>query len=95
MVVATLVSAAFGGEDTSSSNVAVDWMRGDETPVTESTPTATLGQPLPTDTPLPTPAREVTGFAYPIEGACLPEDDNLLPGAQREYRNSTHEGLDL
>ena len=93
MVVATLISAAFGGGDASSPNVSVDW--GEETSVPAPTNTATLERLLPTDTPPPTAAREVSGFAYPIEGACLPEDDNLLPGAQREYRKAIHEGLDL
>ena len=95
MVVATLISAAFGGEDTSSPNVSIDSARGEGTSGPAPTPTATLTRSLPTDTPSPTPVREVTGFAYPIEGGCLPEDDNLLPGAQREYRKAIHEGLDL
>lgn len=91
MVVATLISAAFGGEDASSPNVSIDLARGEGTSGPAPTLTATLERPLPTDTPV----REVTGFAYPIEGACLPEDDNLLPGAQREYRKAIHEGLDF
>jgi len=95
VVVATLISAAFGGEDTSSPNVSIDSARGEGTSGPAPTPTATLTRSLPTDTPSPTPVREVTGFAYPLEGACLPEGDNLLPGAQREYRKAIHEGLDF
>jgi murein DD-endopeptidase MepM/ murein hydrolase activator NlpD len=31
----------------------------------------------------------------PIDGACLPGDDNLMPNAVREYRSGTHEGIDF
>ena len=37
----------------------------------------------------------VAGFTYPIRGACLPKDDSLIPGAAREYRRGTHEGVDF
>ena len=35
------------------------------------------------------------GFIYPIEGACLPKSDNLMPNAPRDYRSGTHEGVDF
>ena len=35
------------------------------------------------------------GFSYPIRGGCLPEDDSLMPGAAREYRQGIHEGVDF
>lgn len=38
---------------------------------------------------------EISGFAYPVQGGCLPEDDNLMPGALREYRQGIHEGIDF
>ena len=37
----------------------------------------------------------LTGFSYPIAGACLPESDNLMPNAPREYRSGIHEGVDF
>lgn len=53
---------------------------------------------LPTPTPAPTPEPENsagTGFQMPIAGACLPDDDYLMPNAPREYRYGTHEGVDF
>lgn len=38
---------------------------------------------------------EVSGFSYPLRGACLPEDSYLMPGALREYRQGVHEGVDF
>lgn len=35
------------------------------------------------------------GFIYPIQGACLPESDALMPNAPRDYRGGVHEGVDL
>lgn len=35
------------------------------------------------------------GFVYPIEGACLPNVDRLMPNAPREYRAGIHEGVDF
>ena len=37
----------------------------------------------------------LTGFAFPVEGACLPDSNNLMPGAPREYRAGVHEGVDF
>ena len=37
----------------------------------------------------------LTGFTYPIAGACLPSNDNLIPNAPREYRAGIHEGVDF
>ena len=37
----------------------------------------------------------LSGFVYPIAGACLPQGDLLIPNAPREYRNGTHEGIDF
>jgi len=38
---------------------------------------------------------ELTGFAFPLAGGCLPLGDQLMPGAPREYRQGTHEGIDF
>jgi len=35
------------------------------------------------------------GFKFPIEGACLPNVDKLMPNAPREYRAGIHEGVDF
>ena len=34
-------------------------------------------------------------FASPIEGAEIPDDPELLPGAARDYRGGIHEGIDF
>jgi murein DD-endopeptidase MepM/ murein hydrolase activator NlpD len=64
-----------------------------------STPAATAAT---TDgaTATPAPAATVSapvlsGFTYPIGGACLPSSDLLMPNAPREYRNGVHEGVDF
>src|SRR5206468_1409568 len=33
------------------------------------------------------------GFIFPIEGACLPNVDKLMPNAPREYRAGIHDGV--
>jgi murein DD-endopeptidase MepM/ murein hydrolase activator NlpD len=68
----------------------------------EASPT-TEGSPLPSPTPTPTaeptapPILEavIHGFHFPIEGACLPSWDGLMPNAPREYRSGIHEGIDF
>ena len=42
----------------------------------------------------PGPA-DLTGFGFPIADGCLPSGDQLMPGATREYRQGTHEGIDF
>jgi murein DD-endopeptidase MepM/ murein hydrolase activator NlpD len=34
-------------------------------------------------------------FALPIEGGDIPQDEELLPGAPRDYRGGIHEGIDF
>ncbi len=36
-----------------------------------------------------------SGWLIPVEGACLPTDDNQMPNALRDYRNGVHEGVDF
>ena len=90
-VVAGAVIAAAFGDSGSSPMVDVDPRRASVTPVGTQAlaPTADVAAAS------PTPVPDITGFAFPIEGACLPRDDSLVPGALREYRNAIHEGLDL
>ncbi|HSP56112.1 MAG TPA: M23 family metallopeptidase, partial [Dehalococcoidia bacterium] len=56
-------------------------------------PSFTPGATLSATTPAPDP--RLTGFTYPIAGACLPTSDNLMPNAPREYRAGIHEGIDF
>jgi murein DD-endopeptidase MepM/ murein hydrolase activator NlpD len=49
---------------------------------------------LPSPRVIPQPPAGV-GFVFPIIGACLPNDDNLMPNAPREYRAGIHEGVDF
>ena len=63
-----------------------------------SSPVSSPGlSPIPTATPLPTPLPGVIvrGLSYPIQGACLPAEDDLMPNAPREYRFGVHEGVDF
>jgi Peptidase family M23/LysM domain len=49
---------------------------------------------LPSPSVIPQPPAGV-GFVLPIEGACLPINDDLMPNAPREYRAGIHEGVDF
>jgi murein DD-endopeptidase MepM/ murein hydrolase activator NlpD len=95
IVVGAVAAAAFGGGgDASRGKIEGDWIAGATTPTRPATERPTR---VPA-TPSPEPTRaieEVSGLGMPIDGACLPESPNLLPGALREYRNAIHEGLDF
>ena len=55
------------------------------------------GEPPP-DLPSPSviPRNPVgEGWVFPIQGACLPNVDRLMPNAPREYRAGIHEGVDF
>ncbi len=56
-------------------------------------PSATAVLETPTIAATATP--DLHGFIYPIDGACLPHGDQLMPNAPRDYRNGTHEGIDF
>ncbi|MPZ98373.1 MAG: peptidoglycan DD-metalloendopeptidase family protein [Dehalococcoidia bacterium] len=49
----------------------------------------------PTAPPSDLDADDLTGFAIPIEEACLPSRDEVMPNAPRAYRNGVHEGVDF
>jgi murein DD-endopeptidase MepM/ murein hydrolase activator NlpD len=49
----------------------------------------------PTQSPAGDPGATLTGFIYPIAGACLPEGEQLMPNAPRTYRSGIHEGVDF
>jgi len=76
---AMLVAACGSGEG--SPKVQITPLVPAPSPVAEPTPTAAV--------------TEVQGFIFPIEGACLPSDDTLMPNAAREYRNGIHQGVDF
>lgn len=57
-------------------------------------PAFTPAPATPTPTMTTADAR-LTGFLYPIAGACLPSSENLMPNAPREYRSGIHEGVDF
>ena len=62
-------------------------------PSPTSRPASSPGLTTPTPTPNPPPV--IRGFHFPIEGACLPPEDDLMPNAPREYRFGVHEGVDF
>ena len=79
----------------------------DGTPIA---PPGTTATPTPSPTPRtagvlvrvsPTPETDsldpdnLSGFTQPVEGACLPFTDLLMPNAPRLYRNGVHEGVDI
>ena len=88
VVVATLVAVGLPGDDASAPGVTVELLPT-PTPGTVARPTV---RPSPA---APTPPVAVSGFIYPIAGACLPENDYLMPGAPRQYRQGVHEGVDF
>ncbi len=102
MVLATAITFAFGGDDSDSPGLTVDWIDdgGGTRPADARTATATtrpvqtVAPGSPTETGVPQPPA-VAGFAYPIAGACPATLSGLLPGAPREYRLATHEGMDF
>jgi murein DD-endopeptidase MepM/ murein hydrolase activator NlpD len=98
MAAATVITVAFGGDDSPEPGVIVEWIRGESTPKPSATPLRTTV--IPTDGPTPTPSGTPDpaadlDFDWPIVDACLPESDDLMPNAPRAYRNGTHEGVDF
>jgi murein DD-endopeptidase MepM/ murein hydrolase activator NlpD len=77
--------------------VKVERPKPSPTPKPDSSPASDPElSPTPTATPTPTPPPPIIrGFRYPIEGACLPAEDDLIPNAPREYRFGVHEGVDF
>lgn len=65
-------------------------------PTATPSPSTAAGAPSPVPTAAPTSVPPVvSGFTFPIAGACLPASDNLIPGAPRDYRAGVHEGIDF
>lgn len=51
--------------------------------------------PTPTADPFALDPDDLRGFTQPVDGACLPYVDTLMPNAPRAYRNGVHEGVDI
>lgn len=90
-----VVAAAFGGQDKPGSGVSVVLLGTAAAKATATAAVRTVGAPASDPNATPTAAPVLTGFAYPIAGGCLPESDDLMPGAPRAYRNGIHEGVDF
>ena len=96
MLALTLALLACGDNSDVEVRVIVDGTVLPSPTATEVVPASTP-EPLPF-TPTPPPSdldpADLRGFAWPLEGACLPDSERLMPNSPREYRNSTHEGVD-
>ncbi len=95
MALAAAAAVALGVVCTSSSEDAdreISIVPPETSPTSESSPSLT-----PTAEPTAPPILEavIHGFRFPIEGACLPSWDGLMPNAPREYRSGIHEGIDF
>lgn len=84
MAVGVTVVACSGGGENESPNPATETNIPALTQMPDQTPSAPVGAPP-----------GLRGFIFPVEGACLPGNDDLMPGAEREYRGGTHEGIDF
>ena len=92
-----LAGAACLGPSNAEVNVTIDG--GTPAPTTPPT-TAKASIPAAVDfTPTPPPSTldpdDLHGFTMPIEGACYPSQDTLMPNSAREYRNGVSEGVDF
>ncbi len=90
-----VVAAAFGGHSKPSSGVSVVLLGTADAKAAATAAVRTVGAPASDPNATPTASPVLTGFAYPIAGGCLPEGDDLMPGAPRAYRNGIHEGVDF
>lgn len=100
MALAAAVAVVIGLAVTTSSSdeepETIRVVRVTLTPTPAFTSTASF-TPTPTVEPTPPAPIEalVHGFQFPIQGACLPSDDDMIPNAPREYRYGIHEGMDF
>ena len=97
MALAAAAAVVLGVVFTSSSEDTdreISIVRPKVSPTTESPTSPT---PTPTAGPTTPPILEavIHDFRFPIDGACLPQEDELMPNAPREYRFGTHEGVDF
>jgi murein DD-endopeptidase MepM/ murein hydrolase activator NlpD len=96
VALAAAAAVALGLVCTSSGNGdrEISIVRPKTSPTSESSSSLS---PAPTAEPTAPPILEalIRGFRFPIEGACLPQEDLLMPNAPREYRLGIHEGVDF
>lgn len=100
MLAATLITVAFGNNDSPTPGVVIEWLHGDDSASPTPAPTLPglvtgISTPAPQPTLRPDETPAVSGFSWPVAGACLPASDDLMPGAPRPYRNGIHEGVDF
>src|SRR5688572_29211364 len=101
----TLLAACGGDDSPGDGSVIVSTVSPSEAvPTVTLPPAGTLpaSPPAATTSPVPTATTAasnggaaLSGFIYPIPGACLPQGDQLMPNAPREYRKGVHEGVDF
>jgi murein DD-endopeptidase MepM/ murein hydrolase activator NlpD len=95
MLAGAVLAAAFGGDHGRAPVVQVELL-GTAAPTQTSNVAAATSQSKTAQAATPRPTLvELSGFAYPIVGGCLPQNDDLMPGAPRQYRNGIHEGVDF
>ena len=85
LAVLGLAAAACGSGESSGIQVTFSQPTPTSRPVAVATVTATVSPSPPV----------VKGLLIPIDGACLPSADDLMPNAPRDYRAGTHEGVDF
>lgn len=100
LVALSFAPACSSGGAQGNDGILVVTRSGSETPAPPGTPRspASPGTETPLATPTPDPASidpRTYGFTFPIEGACLPSSDLLMPNAPRDYRSGVHEGIDF
>jgi murein DD-endopeptidase MepM/ murein hydrolase activator NlpD len=88
-----VVVGVMGSPSDKEEDAPVKVERPSPTPV--SSPSNPRSSTTPAATPTSTPPAVVRGFRFPIEGACIPAEDDLIPNAPREYRFGVHEGVDF
>ena len=96
LLVLALLMVACGRSGDGTVTVIVDGTP--QSVVAGSTEVVSTPEPLPFTPTSPASLldlEDLHGFVYPVEAACLPGSDALMPNAPREYRNGVHEGVDF
>lgn len=101
LMASTPFALAFGaclGSDNPELRVTVDGGTPAPTraPGVTATAAAAAAVPfVPTPPPSSLDVDDLHGFVMPIQDACLPGNERLMPNAEREYRSGVHEGIDF